>query len=321
MNFITGSIRAKLLATLCIVALIGLGIGTFAVNRMGTLHAASQRITEEALLPSTDAVQVQSNVQSVAAIGGGELSNPKAINVFEPVRQQYLRNVSTYLADLHRDNLTPAQRGLVAKLQVAWDNLYPQIRTWQLWFANQGPKVLPFFNAVNAASGNLVASTQQRDTQIEKSADDAYNSAVTVTWAVILIGFVAALLLGIVLSGRLVRPLRETRRALEEVAEGDLTQVANVTTSDEAGQMAQALNTTIATVHDVVKQLEASSMRLTTFAQKAVAQSTTPDEKVRAASLAEMAEGLDSMINIFKVRPDDQPADGNGAHIDHQVVA
>ena len=85
--------------------------------------------------------------------------------------------------------------------------------------------------------------------------------------------------------------------------------------------MAQALNTTIATVHDVVKQLEASSMRLTTFAQKAVAQSTTPDEKVRAASLAEMAEGLDSMINIFKVRPDDQPADGNGAHIDHQVVA
>jgi signal transduction histidine kinase len=57
-----------------------------------------------------------------------------------------------------------------------------------------------------------------------------------------LVGMVIALLLGIILSRTLTRPIRELTRATHAVSEGDLSQQVPVRSKDELGALAQAFN-------------------------------------------------------------------------------
>src|SRR5512139_607425 len=57
-----------------------------------------------------------------------------------------------------------------------------------------------------------------------------------------LVGMVIALLLGIILSRTLTRPIRELTRATHAVSEGDLSQQVPVRSRDELGELAKAFN-------------------------------------------------------------------------------
>ena len=57
-----------------------------------------------------------------------------------------------------------------------------------------------------------------------------------------LIGAVLALILGILISRTLTRPIRELTRATHAISEGDLSQQVQVRTNDELGELAQAFN-------------------------------------------------------------------------------
>jgi len=57
-----------------------------------------------------------------------------------------------------------------------------------------------------------------------------------------LIGAVIALMLGVILSRTLTRPIRELTRATHAVSEGDLSQQDSVRSNDELGELAQAFN-------------------------------------------------------------------------------
>lgn len=57
-----------------------------------------------------------------------------------------------------------------------------------------------------------------------------------------LVGGVIALLLGVLLSRTLTRPIRELTRATHAVSEGDLSQQVPVRSNDELGELAQAFN-------------------------------------------------------------------------------
>jgi len=57
-----------------------------------------------------------------------------------------------------------------------------------------------------------------------------------------LIGAVIALMLGVILSRTLTRPIRELTRATHAVSEGDLSQQVPVRSNDELGELAQAFN-------------------------------------------------------------------------------
>ncbi len=57
-----------------------------------------------------------------------------------------------------------------------------------------------------------------------------------------LIGAALALMLGVLISRTLTRPIRELTRATHAISEGDLSQQVQVRTNDELGELAQAFN-------------------------------------------------------------------------------
>jgi methyl-accepting chemotaxis protein len=134
-------------------------------------------------------------------------------------------------------------------------------------------------------------------------------------------GAVALICLGLLafaigLSYVLVRRLRSTVKVLDRVAEGDLTARAPEGGTDEVAQMGAALNSSLVTIHDVVRQIEEDAERLSSLAREqlvpagAVAGHPSGTTVVMAEStrnareLAEMADNLNAMIMVFQTAED-----------------
>lgn len=100
------------------------------------------------------------------------------------------------------------------------------------------------------------------------SAEDTAKAAVVRMWIIAGIGAALILFLGVLLMLRITRPLRRTVDVLEQVAGGDLTPRLQISTPSELAQMADALNTTLSTVHDVIEAIEGDAERLYEVAER-----------------------------------------------------
>ncbi|MDF4806090.1 HAMP domain-containing protein, partial [Vibrio parahaemolyticus] len=97
--------------------------------------------------------------------------------------------------------------------------------------------------------------------------DDIISTARELT-VTLLLAFAVTLILLIVIillvAKMIVRPINETREALEQIAagDGDLTQRLNEERHDEFGDLARSFNAFVGGVHSLVKQVAEASIQL-----------------------------------------------------------
>jgi methyl-accepting chemotaxis protein len=120
---------------------------------------------------------------------------------------------------------------------------------------------------------------------IDKASADATasrNQAQMILLATALAAIVVLCVLARIIVTSITRPLQRVRTALKAMAEGDLTVTTEVTSGDEMGQMARALDEAQGNMRTVVAQAAASAKALSTAAD---------DMTATAGSIADAAVG------------------------------
>ena len=97
-------------------------------------------------------------------------------------------------------------------------------------------------NAVSDPLSHLLSNVQSRAARTESAELSSSASSRTAQLVLGLVAAFAAMWLGLVVSASITRPLAETVEVLDAIAEGDLTRTSTVTSRDEMGAMATALN-------------------------------------------------------------------------------
>jgi methyl-accepting chemotaxis protein len=140
-----------------------------------------------------------------------------------------------------------------------------------------------------------------------KTAGDAKAGAdATKRLMVMLLAF--GLLIGIALAlaatRLIVRSLTQVRRVLDAVADGDLTQVADVDSADETGQMASALGRATQNVRSTVQALASSAQSLAGASEElsanstqiaSAAQETATEVDVASGAVAQISDNVRSV--------------------------
>ena len=111
----------------------------------------------------------------------------------------------------------------------------------------------------------------------KQQADDAAAAAEATRRLMIillLVGLAVAVTLAFVTARVIVRSLGEVRRVLDALAQGDLTQHADVDSKDESGLMARALDTAMESLRTTVRTLGASAQSLAGASEELSANST-----------------------------------------------
>lgn len=276
-------VSQKLIAGFSAVALVGSIIGTVGVYNLRTSARNLEGISSNSL-PSIEAllkiVAAQSDVGSAMRL----LINPEI--TMDAMRIPQYDVVSTNLAvvdsawkDYSARAATPEEAALQKEFTGSYeewktlavkimstikekDDLIAASSTDKAKIKEIETSVLDF--APNLVMAQLVARKQLdklvvlNSKAVEASAAAAKAASVRgqlISVVTVVVGFIIAIILGITVARIIARPLREAVRVLLTVADGDLTQRLAVTSTDEVGQMAVALNSALDSMNSSMVQI------------------------------------------------------------------
>jgi methyl-accepting chemotaxis protein len=138
----------------------------------------------------------------------------------------------------------------------------------------------------------------------------ANNQAYQTTRTLMLSAAVISLVLGVILSIVIARgfsvPLGQAVAVLESVADGDLTVLLDVSTKDEVGRMADALNRAIEKLNSTLQEVATSAANASTSSQElaAAAEAIASGAQEQAASLEETSASLEEITAAVRQSAD-----------------
>ncbi|AMV28351.1 Methyl-accepting chemotaxis protein I [Gemmata sp. SH-PL17] len=168
------------------------------------------------------------------------------------------------------------------------------------------PRIRAIADSMEEKINALVESKQELIKQAQTDASATYAQLRGIVTTVVIGACALAVALGVGLSRLTARPLQKTMHVLEAVAKGDLTHRAEVTSTDEIGQMSAALNVAIGALVAAKEaeraQVERDRERAAREAAEArerterEAAATRAQAEVERAQAAELKSRIDTII-------------------------
>jgi HAMP domain-containing protein len=328
---IVGGFLVAVLATLVLGLYAGASFSAFADRSEASARASDEKVRRIA------EIENQFILGNLYASSSLNSQSPEVVATARQLWLEYMAKATTPFMDLRTAGLSPRAMAIYDRLGpvVSWNNkLTNALLRAQLPVPDDSVTIptLDELKADGAKSADVMRKqlmsglgdlrVQVADDAAAGRADvkaDADGALQRLGGAVV---FICAGLLAFAvgLSYVLVRRLRSTVKTLNQVAEGDLTARAPEGGSDEVAEMGAALNSSLNTIHDVVRQIEEDAERLSSLAREqlmptdAVAGPTSGTTMVMADStrnareLADMADNLSTMIMVFQTDKEAEPA-------------
>ncbi|WP_438490917.1 methyl-accepting chemotaxis protein [Paenibacillus sp. IHBB 3054] len=163
----------------------------------------------------------------------------------------------------------------------------------------QSEKVAVTLTELVAFNASLAEATNHRSEQ-------TYNTSLVVTIAVVVAAVIISILIGTFIARSISRPLRQMLSLASAVADGDLTQQAEISSKDEVGQLASALNRMVTNLKDLINGIVMNSQSVAASSEQISAStqeisSTSTSQSAAASNITELFRELSLAINSVAV--------------------
>ena len=160
----------------------------------------------------------------------------------------------------------------------------------------------PLLEALNASLEEL---SDRKTAAMKSAAQDtwaSYTAGRNIVIGVVLAAVAAAAIFGLLIARLIAGPLGQAVRVLESVARGDLTERLQVTSKDEVGRMAVALNRALDSMTATLGEASAAAERTADSSRQMVdaAAQVSSGAQEQASSLEETAASLEEMAGTLK---------------------
>jgi methyl-accepting chemotaxis protein len=165
---------------------------------------------------------------------------------------------------------------------------------------------VPLQNTLLKAQTDFLSFEQdQMDAAVQVSRD-AYDTARIVLWSTAALALVVALVLGVLVTRSIVRPLQRAVDGANALARGDLSVKVDVVRQDEVGALADALNRAIAQLASIVGGVKQASLSISSATQQLAAGNTDLSQRTeeQAASLEETASSMEELTATVRQNAD-----------------
>ncbi|MBM6552175.1 methyl-accepting chemotaxis protein [Marinomonas ostreistagni] len=183
--------------------------------------------------------------------------------------------------------------------------------------------LLAGLEAMQAEQAQLLSRVNELREQAKQRALDASSQAKGISYLVVAISVVIALLIAYWVSISIRRPLAKILTILDLIAQGDLTQRLQVTSNDEFGKLSHWVNTLVEKLNGVIKDIDDASNKVvssadTVYASSGHTQSMMQEQSDKtmavATSMNEMSTTVREVaqhaeVTLEKVRQVDENAE------------
>jgi len=251
------SVRTKIVASLLLASAVTVGVGAVSLHQTAMVALEGERIYSEALVPNGQLSALRELVvQARFDVVSRQLAaSPVAYAQADSNLKADEVKVTTISVGYATSGLNPEQQQRLATFAKAWedyrvvrdDKMTPTLLSGNLvsYEKIRQIELIPLVNTCLGALNALTDLADQRARAALMQAQQAEQTAREIVLTLLAAGLVLSLAMGTLTANIILRPVRRVRDVLDAVAENDLSQVADVRTRDELGQMASALNTSI----------------------------------------------------------------------------
>ncbi|AEV86298.1 methyl-accepting chemotaxis protein [Actinoplanes sp. SE50] len=267
------SVNVKIMAAICVAAVIALVIG---VTGLSSLNRASNT-ADEIYSDNVTSASVLGRIQTAINQARLDLVN-HVIYTDAANKAKYEQEITTDFDDVAtalKDYAATDPAGtpvIVASLNDTWQK-YVDVAQSQLiplsrankvtqWQQVRADQVLPLVDTIKANLGDLNKAERADAESAAEGARTSYRQNRLQQIVILVVGIVAALLLGLMVARGIVRSLRQVTAVCEALAAGDLTRSTGITSADEPGRMSRALDAAVQRLRDAVSTIGESAVTL-----------------------------------------------------------
>jgi methyl-accepting chemotaxis protein len=180
--------------------------------------------------------------------------------------------IDELFATMDRSMLTSEEDAIIAEVETAFGQFFDEDAKLREQLTARGLDALPaVMDSINGgAAGEAWTQTydasdrfhgliDERVVELEEEQESSLAAGKRVVWVALSLAVVAAVVLLLLVTRSVVRPLRHMVDVLREVAAGRLDVRAGVDRRDEVGQMGEALDGVLGTLTDSLRQMGANA--------------------------------------------------------------
>jgi methyl-accepting chemotaxis protein len=299
------NVRVKIMCVVLLLAALAGAIAVVAVTRLSSVYGTAEGIVRNNVTPLTVLAEVQVGAQKTrvdirqAALNLDAASTQEALQMMAEDDAALDENVAGYRPTAADPKAVDAfVRALKEWRDLRDAKLVPAAKAHDYpAFIRALADTTPTYNRAAAELDKAIRAERDDATRNAAMARATFQSARNLIIIVLLAGLVLALLCAEYVIRRVVNPLREVARVLDMVAEGDLTGQVEVTSQDETGKMAAALNNTVGRLAQTVSEVMAGADQLASASAQisGASQSLSQAASEQSASVEETTAGMEQM--------------------------
>jgi methyl-accepting chemotaxis protein len=284
--FANRGVRTKIIQLLALVLVIVAAMGTFAASRMSDLAASTaevQSVSANVIAPLSVVHQEEIKARMLIAQSGASVTDTEA------QRQEDLDAIAATDADLQAA-ADAFEAGIGDVVVPGWEDFKV---AWAQWQQIRDEQLVPAafsnddvaFTQVAEGDGQAAVDTMVAALEAAEVAAAEYLETVSDTAAaeaadgtrflviVLLAGVALVAAVGMVIANMIRKQVTEVQRAVEAMADGDLTVTPQVDTTDELGQMSRALTRAQENLRDTISGVVETAQTVAAAAEELSASS------------------------------------------------
>ncbi len=254
------SLRVKIGAAALTATISGLIVGALAVTTIHDLNDEGAATQRKSLAIEAAVGSFSTNIEAFSG-------NVSAMQLYPSLADRIKQGMAANQAAVGEaftalDTHLPGDEA-VAKAKADWGDYLTFISAERgTATPAQLAEAVKQYDALREALAEDQTALRDRAVQLaDQSITDAESAGSSAAWTVgivLIAGMVLSLLIGFQVAGRVRRTVREVSRIAEGLAEGDLTRSSGITSRDEIGLMAAALDQGVARLREDMAQVGGS---------------------------------------------------------------
>lgn len=261
--------KQKLISCFVMVALFIGVVGYIGISNMGKINANSNLLYSEDLRILKNLQEINSNSLHIrlAIINLVESKDSSQVKATQDTINEYRGENNTMLKEYEEHGLDSAEKGTYGEIQkdleeyrTACDNIIDLVSNQKYddaMTASRNSSAIR--DDLTISLDKLIQITEQQASDRNKNSNKLYKSSFYTMGVVSILGFIIAIVLGVIISSIISKNIRQVSDFAEAVGNGDLTKSINIDSKDEIGNLSKSLNQAITNVRNLISQILASA--------------------------------------------------------------
>ncbi|MDY7088735.1 MAG: methyl-accepting chemotaxis protein, partial [Actinomycetota bacterium] len=300
-------VSTKILGAVLVVATIGTGVSSFAVVEMAAINRSTNDVYNGSLQLQTIAeVRNTFNRVRIDSLDHFLTDDAEVQAEAEKTLAADLQTLADAEARYKKFELGPIRNAAIAEFDTAWSQYVSVLNERLLPLSRAGKddqvakirksEIDPLVGQARKALDTLSAQTIVVAQEDKDAAQSAFDTARTLVITLIISGLVVGVLAALGMARLITKPLARCVKVLLSIRDGNLTARTGLTSKDEVGALAQALDTSTEAMAGMVRQMAANAHQVAAASEElsavSVQMSSAAEETSAQAGTVSSAAGM-----------------------------